>query len=158
MMLIFTFCKNVDFKPAHVSLNIDESKNRNIFLCEYLIDSKSLPDTINFNYNEIWLEKQWYSYLDEKGQEKTSVVDSRVQLVINFKNLHLFEDNVYWDQFTLKDDKRNTMGSERGVLSLSSDELKKEPTNFKIFIIKVNDKYKPNLDSIKIGELIMKRK
>lgn len=157
IILNLTCCKYVEFKPSHISLNINESKNKKAFICEYVVSKKTYNDSIDFNYNEIWLEKKWSNYLDKNGQEKFKVVDSTAQLVINFKDDHLFTKKKYWDKFIIKDDDGNVMGSDKGILSLDADILKNEPKVFKLFVIKVKDKYQPNLDTIRIGELLLKR-
>ena len=154
--LNFTCCK-LAFKTSYISLNINESKYKKAFICEYTVSKENFSDSVDFNYNEIWLEKRWSNYLDKSGQEKFEVIDSTAQLVINFKDEHLFTKKIYWDKFIIKDNKGNVMGSDKGVLFLNSDTLKYSPVAFKLFIVKVKDKYQPNLDTIRIGELLLKR-
>lgn len=160
ILLIITVvcCKNIDFKPSYLSYNINESKSRGVFICEYKIDTVDLANKIGFNYNEIWVEKRWSSYLDESRNEKFKIYDNTSQLVINFKNDRLFSEDIYWGKFTVRDDKDETLGSDKGLLFLDSDTLKKQPDVLKLFIYKVKDKYKPNLDTVRMGELVLSKK
>lgn len=154
--LNITYCKT-EFKTAHISFNISESKYNKSFICKYHASKKNFRDSIDFNFNEIWLEKKWSNYLDKNGQEKFEVADSTSQLVINFKDDYLFTKNIYWGKFIIKDDKGNVMGSNKGVLSLDSDTLINSPLFFKLFFVKVVNKYQTNIDTDRIGELLLTR-
>lgn len=157
LIVNFTSCKNAEFKPSHISLNISESKIRKVFLCEYKVNGSKINDTININYKEIWLEKKWSNYLNQENQEKFEVVDSTAQLIINFKNDHLFKKNIYWDMLIIEDGKGNVLGSDKGLLFLNADTLIYKPEILELFIVKVNHKYQPNYDTMRIGELLLKR-
>jgi hypothetical protein len=156
LFLIFdlTCCKNVGFKPSYLSDNIKESKLKDVFICEYNVDKKNLPNSLAFNYNEIWLEKKWANYLDKNKQEKFKVNDSAFQLVINFKN-ESFIKNVYWNQLMIKDEKGNVMGSDKDLLFINIDTLNYKPNTLKLFMVIVKEKFQPNLDTIRIGEFVL---
>src|SRR5450432_1343772 len=90
-------CANIDFKQSFASGNIKDSKFGNVFLSEYKISSITLTDSLDFNYNEIWIEKRWINSLDNNGREKMTISDSAIQLIVNFKDEHIFEKDKYWD-------------------------------------------------------------
>jgi len=156
LAISLTCCKNLDFKPTYLSCNIKESKARDVFICEYKADKKDLPNIFDFNYNEIWLEKKWSNYLDKNGLEKFKINDSAFQLLINFKN-ESFIKNVYWEKVIIKDENGNVMGSDKDLLFFEADTLNYKPMILKFFMFRVKEKFQPNLDTIKIGEFLLKR-
>jgi hypothetical protein len=146
----------VEFKPSYLSDNIKESKSREVFISEYKVDKKNLPDKLEFNYNEIWLEKKWSNYLDKSKQEKFKVNDSAFQIVINFTN-ESFIKNVYWNKLIIKDELGNVMGSDKDLLFLNIDSLNYNPISLKLFMVGVKEKFQPKLNTIKIGEFLLNR-
>jgi len=162
IMLILICCKEMEFKPSYFSLDINESKLKHTFICEYKIKKIDFNDfsylkTNNFNYNEIWLEKKWSSYLDKNGEEKFNVFESSYQLIINFKDDHIFTKDIYWGKFVIRDEKGNTMESDKGILSLDIDSLTYKSSVIKLLMIKVENKFAPNFDTLKLGHFLLKK-
>ncbi|MDR0232067.1 MAG: hypothetical protein LBI82_08105 [Dysgonamonadaceae bacterium] len=75
-ILLMSAC-NIDYKgQMGVSKDIQESKERNVFIKEYQIKNiHSFNDSLTFPIEKAWLERCWRFALDESGKE-ISVVDT----------------------------------------------------------------------------------
>src|SRR5258707_121567 len=118
LMNFISSCRNAEFKGSYTSLSMEESINRKVFVCRYDIKVTITPDSLNFNVKDVWLEKNWSNYLDKDGHERISVSDSAFHLVMNFYDLHVFENNNYWSNMVISDSNDNSIGSVSGVLFL----------------------------------------
>ena len=156
LILNITSC-NIDYKPSFVSHNINESKSKGIFICEYKIIKNDLANKIGFNYNKIWIEKRWSSYLDKDGNEKFNVQEDTFQLIINFKDNHLFSNNTYFYKYIIQDDKANVLAGTNSLLILDSDTLKFKPEVIKLLIVKLKYPFHVKLETTTIGELLLKK-
>ena len=152
-LVIFIGCENVEFKSSHLSLTLNESKLRKVFVALYKSDKQSL---IGVDFNEAWIEKRWTNEL-QGGSDITKIVGSLQQLVINFKTKNLFSDKIYWDKILIKDEQGNILGSDKGVLFLELDSLKSTPMRLKLLVIKSSGKSQPNLDNTVIDSFILKK-
>ena len=151
-------CNNLDYTESFYSHNIKDSKEKNTFICKYKINNVNFRESKEFNFNEIWLEKKWRSYLDKWGNEKIEIFDSTAQLMINFTKDHNFTKDIYWEKFVLQDEKGNKMGSLGNILFLDIDSLPHNNTFLKLYAIKVANKYEPNSDTLKIGYFLLQKR
>jgi hypothetical protein len=85
LILLFSFssCNDWQNRPG-VSENIDESKKRGVFICEYQANPNPIKinDSLIFDVHHAWLEKKW-RYLE--SFDETDLLDG-YQLIIETNN------------------------------------------------------------------------
>jgi len=81
-ILIFSSCYSQEGHRG-ASDNIEESKKRKVFICEYTVSENpyKINDTLQITVLEAWLEKQWQYPKDPNG----TVPYDEYQLIINSK-------------------------------------------------------------------------
>ncbi|HEX8576182.1 MAG TPA: hypothetical protein VF677_07805 [Flavobacterium sp.] len=85
-VLIIFSCEFVETHKLERSYSIKESKEKGVFISEYFPDKRKviLNDTINFEFEEIWMEYPWWYINQEKDIE---IIDSTNGTVFfKFKN------------------------------------------------------------------------
>ena len=128
--LVITSC-NLDFKEAsQVSLDINESKSKKVFIAEYFINKiRCFDKNYKFPINSIWVEKEWLLALDTNGNESYKIGTFSYNMVFKLNNLDTLITNENYEKgkwIMLNDNNENGMGSTRGMIniSLTKDEIK----------------------------------
>lgn len=124
---------NIDFKEANqVSLDINEAKEKKVFVQEYVIDNIQLFDTnYTFPIQSIWEEKPWKLALDKDKNETYKIVDSssnNLVFKLNDKDTLLTENNFIDGKWVMwgSDNFDYSFGSTRGMINFKmlNNELK----------------------------------
>jgi len=125
MFVTFFSSCNLDFKEvAQVSLNIQEAKEKKVFVAEYkLANIQQLDSKYIFPIQSAWEEKAWRLALDKSGNESYKISDSSSHHLVfnlNDKDSLITENNFTkgkWIMFMDKTD--NPIGSVRGMINIS---------------------------------------
>lgn len=124
---------NIDFKEAiQVSLNVQEAKEKKVFVQEYSISNiQSFDTNFTFPIQSIWEEKAWKLALDENKKETYKTIDSSYNNLVfqlNDKDTLLTENNFTKGKWIMwmTDNLENSIGSIRSMItfSLQNKELK----------------------------------
>lgn len=123
----------MDFKEAtQVSLNINEAKEKKVFVQEYSIcNVKSIDEKYTFPIQTIWEEKAWKVTLDDNKKETYKIIDSssnNLVFELNDKDSFLKENNFINGKWIMwmSENLENSISSTRGMInfSLQNKELK----------------------------------
>ena len=155
MLFAFLSSCNSDFKEAvQVSLNVQEAKEKNVFVSQYKIQNiKILESNYNFPIENIWEEKPWHLALDKKGNETFAIDDSSAHNLVfqwNSKDSFLTENNFTNGKWVLRLDNTEILcGSTRGMIILNlTDNIIKDNATLTIYKLNETHNYKTNLDTI----------
>lgn len=144
---------NLDFKEAkQVSLNMQEAKEKKVFVAEYSISNiQTLDSNYIFPIQSVWEERAWQLALNKDKTETYKILDSSSNNLIfqlNEKDTLITKDNFShgkWIMYTM-DNPENFIGSTRGMinLGLKNKELK-DTTSIAIFRLNDPHNYNNNL-------------
>lgn len=155
--LLFAFLSacNSDFKEAaQVSLNVQEAKEKKVFVFQYKIQNINiLESNYNFPIRNIWEEKPWHLVLDKHGNETFRIDDSsahRLVLQLNSKDSFITESNFTNGKWVLRIDNTEIFcGSTRGMINLNlHDNTVNDIATLTIYKLNESNNYKTNLDTI----------
>jgi len=144
---------NIDFKEAiQVSLNIQEAKEKNVFVEEYRISNvQTLDSNYSFPIQSSWEEKAWKLALDNDKNETYKTLDSssnNLVFQLNDKDTLLTEKNFINGKWIMwmSDNFENSIGSIRGMVNfnLQNKELK-DTTSITIYRQQLPNDHKNNL-------------
>lgn len=115
----------MDFKESsQVSLNIQEAKEKKVFVEEYKIDNLQIIDSnYIFPIQSVWEEKAWQLALDKNKKETYRILDSssnNLIFLLNGKDTLITEKNFVNGKWIMKfDNTDNLCGSIRGMINFS---------------------------------------
>ena len=149
ILIAFSSC---NFQQGHngASNNIEESKDRGVFICEYtpLMNPYKINDTIILKIDEAWIEKKWKF---PKNVNQT-VVESEYQLCINIApEKHIENLGIEWS-IGVDYDKNMRISS---LTSLIGD-FKTLPSDTIEYKVQKGDEFSNNYEKIIIGKFILK--
>ncbi len=116
-------CGREPTEISQVSLNIQESKTKKVFLSEYqVIDLDTLKTGFSFPINSVWEEKPW-ELLNNKDYPAYRIQDStsnRLVLGLNGMETIFTEQNFVKGKWIMwMDSLSNSVGSIRGMMNFS---------------------------------------
>lgn len=82
-VLFLCSCYNDAYEPQQVSLNIEESKAKKVFVTEYKVKNIKMlsPDVKNL-IDRVWIEKYWQLRKDMDGNEVPDICDTCVYCIV----------------------------------------------------------------------------
>jgi len=141
---------NIDFKEAmQVSLNIQEAKDKKVFVSEYkIIQIQSFIKGNNFPIKSVWEEKTWCIALDKNGNQTFRINDSvsnNLVFQLNEKESFITNDNFIKGKWIMWMNE-NAVGSTRGMINISlQNQTLKDTISFTIYSQKEPNDHKNNL-------------
>lgn len=148
---LLTSCNN-DFKEAvQVSLNIQEAKEKKVFVTEYeIIEIQSFANNYIFPIKSIWEEKAWHLKLDKNKKETFKIINSTSNNLIfqlNEKEIFITNDNFLIGKWIMwMNNSENPIGSTRGMININLVNQVINDTNyFTIYRQKEPNDHKNNL-------------
>ncbi len=146
---------NIDFKEAiQVSLNIQEAKEKNVFVEEYRIDSiQSFDSNYTFPIQSTWEEKAWKLTLDKDKNETFRILDSSSNNLIfqlnNKDSLITSKNFIDGKWIMLMDNSDNPVGSIRGMIKFGLlGKALNNKTSITIYRQKAPNDHKNNLTTL----------
>lgn len=123
LIILIASC-NIDFKESvQVSLNIQEAKDKKVFVSEYKLENiQQLDNNYNFPISSVWEEKYWQLVLDEKENITYKISESsshNLVFKLNNNDTLLSEPNFIKGKWIIfMDNKDNPIGSTRGMINI----------------------------------------
>lgn len=146
---------NSDFKEAaQVSLNVQEAKEKGVFVSQYKIQNINIVEReYNFPIENIWEEKSWHLALGKHGNEDYLINDSsshHLVFQLNRNDSFITESNFVNGKWTLRMDNKDIFcGSARGMININLTEKNaNDIISFTIYKLNETNNYKTNLDTL----------
>lgn len=161
-LLRFINCKIeniINQNPAQISLSVQESKEKKVFINEYnIIDIKILDKNTFFPIRQVWLEKGWFLPIDRNCNQILTICETCTPVMIfKLKDDNIFNENNYLTKWFLHSDSCSISLFNGVINSIMNNHTLIVPDSLTFKIIRMNNPVDIKNDIKEVAEFTIKK-